>query len=279
MSKLKKSEKQLEKTFGTRLPSPKSPEFKKALRKAFDTELFKELKTNVFKTRDEYRNFLRENWKALYDAIPQETLNQSFATFREPVLDENGKQKREKTPEGERIFRKKNITREEFLDYFFNPNVGVSTRGTRKDAIVRMLAQELGFDATMETIKEPKVAEKIEFANPDIKTPELSETIDRSQDLQFSKESAESFSKNKYNFYEFKTDGDYKKSVNRFIKDIEKLIKLGVFPNSMLNKSMLNGLARLYFKGKNVKNIEAKKQYLTDKLDKLEKLFKNGFAK
>ena len=95
------------KTFGTRLPKVKSPEFKKALRKAYDTELFKELKTNVFKTRDEYRNFLRENWKALYDAIPQETLNQSFAPFREEVLDESGKQKREKTPEGERIFRKR----------------------------------------------------------------------------------------------------------------------------------------------------------------------------
>jgi len=184
---VEKVRKAVRKTFGTRLPSPKSPEFKKALRKAFDTELFKELKTNVFKTRDEYRNFLRENWKALYDAIPQETLNQSFATFREPVLDENGKQKREKTPEGERIFRKKNITREEFLDYFFNPNIGGSTRGTRKDAIVRMLAQELGFDATMETIKEPKVAEKIEFANPDIKTPELSETIDRKQELRFAR--------------------------------------------------------------------------------------------
>ena len=264
------------KTFGTKLPPPDSPKFKKALRKAFDTELFKELKTNVFKARDDYKFFMSQNWKALYDAIPQETLNQSFAPFREPVLDETGKQKREKTPEGERIFKKKNITKEEFLDYFFSPDLGVSTRGTRKDAIVRMAAQELGFDATMETIKEPKVAEKIEFANPEIKTPELSETIDRDQDLQFSKEAAKSFAKNKYNFYEFKVDGDYKKSVNRFINDIKKLISLGVFPNSMLNKSMLNGIARLYFKGKNVKNKEAKKQYLTEKLDSLEKSFKEG---
>ncbi len=175
------------KTFGTKLPPPDSPKFKKALRKAFDTELFKELKTNVFKSRDDYNFFMSQNWKALYDAIPQETLNQSFAPFREAVLDETGKQKREKTPEGERIFRKKDITKEEFLDYFFSPDLGVSTRGTRKDAIVRMAAQELGFDATMETIKEPKVAEKIEFANPDIKTPELSETIDRKQELKFAR--------------------------------------------------------------------------------------------
>ena len=175
------------KTFGTRLPPLQSPEFKKALRKAFDTELFKELKTNVFKARKDYEFFMSQNWKALYDAIPQETLNQSFAPFREAVLDETGKQKREKTPEGERIFRKKNITKEEFLDYFFNPNVGVSTRGTRKDAIVRMLAQELGFDATMETIQEPKVAEKIEFLDKEKTVPKVAEKIGKDPTVKFSK--------------------------------------------------------------------------------------------
>ena len=174
------------KTFGTKLPSPKSPEFKKALRKAFDVELFKELKTNVFKTRDEYRAFLRENWKALYDAIPQQTLNQSFATFRQAVLDKDGKQKREQTPEGERIFRKKNINREEFLDYFFNPNIGGSTRGTRKDAIVRMLAQELGFDAVMETIQEPEVAKKREFIDSTQTTKEVARVLDLNMNRKFS---------------------------------------------------------------------------------------------
>jgi len=167
------------KTFGTRLPSLQSPKFKKALRKAFDTELFKELKTNVFKARKDYEFFMSQNWKALYDAIPQETLNQSFAPFREAVLDETGKQKREKTPEGERIFRKKNITKEEFLDYFFSPDIGVSTRGTRKDAIVRMAAQELGFDAVMETIQEPEVAKKREFIDPAQTTEEVARVLER----------------------------------------------------------------------------------------------------
>jgi len=224
------------KTFGTRLPDIDSPKFKKALRKAYDTELFKELKTNVFKTRDEYRSFLRENWKALYDAIPQETLNQSFATFREPVLDENGKQKREKTPEGERIFRKKNITKEEFLDYFFNPSVGGSTRGTRKDAIVRMLAQELGFDATMETIQEPKVAEKIAFANPTVTVPKLSEKADKDPNLKFSRKSAREFSsRNDLFSYDINTT----EGARMFIRDIKEIIKTGKFPPGLLNPSML----------------------------------------
>ena len=248
------------KTFGTRLPPPQSTEFKKALRKAFDVELFKELKTNVFKTRDEYRNFLRENWKALYDAIPQETLNQSFATFREPVLDENGKQKREKTPEGERIFRKKNITREDFLDYFFSTSIGGSTRGTRKDAIVRMLAQELGFDATMETVKEPKVAEKIEFANPDIKIPELSETINREQDGQFS--NAEIVKK--YNLDEdiytiFDKKSKNKKQdvekVNKYMDIWIKYLTKSGFPPGLINATQINAVITRKYPGKKQSNL------------------------
>ena len=247
------------KTFGTKLPALNSPEFKKALRKAYDTELFKDLKTNVFKTRDEYRNFLRENWKALYDAIPQETLNQSFATFREPVLDENGKQKREKTPEGERIFRKKNITREEFLDYFFNPKVGGSTRGTRKDAIVRMLAQELGFDATMETIQEPKVAEKIAFANPSVKVPELSDKVNRKQDLRFAripiteKLSIENFDK----FDELNENKKYNKIIS--INREEFLI------DEKTGKKITKGKGNELIKEKVVKDLIAPK-FLNDEL-------------
>ncbi len=259
------------KTFGTKLPPPNSPKFKKALRKAFDTELFKELKTNVFKTRGDYEFFMSQNWKALYDAIPQETLNQSFAPFREAVLDETGKQKREKTPEGERIFRKKNITKEEFLDYFFSPDLGVSTRGTRKDAIVRMLAQELGFDATMETIKEPKVAEKIEFANPEIKTPELSETIDRDQELQFSKEAAEEhFTKNNINSFYFYTGNDDKKfrqSVKEYVDLINEIIKAKIFPPGMLSRSVVAGVADIYYEGE--RNI-----YFRNQIGKLDEDFK-----
>ncbi len=198
------------KTFGTKLPPPDSPQFKKALRKAFDTELFKELKTNVFKARKDYEFFMSQNWKALYDAIPQETLNQSFAPFREAVLDETGKQRREKTPEGERIFRKKNITKEEFLDYFFSPDLGVSTRGTRKDAIVRMMAQELGFDAIMETIQEPKVAEKTKFVNPKITPQKIAPKVDRAIDEKFS----ERFKKDIIDFVQgLEIDFDNKKRV------------------------------------------------------------------
>ena len=243
------------KTFGTRLPDIDSPEFKKALRKAYDTELFKELKTNVFKTRDEYRNFLRENWKALYDAIPQQTLNQSFAPFREAVLDKDGKQKREQTPEGERIFRKKNINREEFLDYFFNPNVGGSTRGTRKDAIVRMLAQELGFDAIMETIQEPEVAKKREFIDSDQTTKEVARVLDLDMNRKFSITELATALGQESNFYKIDTiekaniyaDWVESKLIPRFEKK---------YPGLLNRSQLINRKIDILKKGKKIGPIE-----------------------
>jgi hypothetical protein len=236
------------KTFGTRLPSLQSPKFKKALRKAFDTELFKELKTNVFKARKDYEFFMSQNWKALYDAIPQETLNQSFAPFREAVLDETGKQKREKTPEGERIFRKKNITKEEFLDYFFSPDIGVSTRGTRKDAIVRMAAQELGFDAIMETIQEPEVAKKREFIDPAQTTEEVARVLERGLADKFSittENTAKAILQEQFGFTEKQADDTWynlsdKNTANKYV-DFIKDVLIPAFSEhpGLLNKSQV----------------------------------------
>jgi|9_EtaG_2_1085328.scaffolds.fasta_scaffold01030_4 hypothetical protein len=255
--KIKLSDEQVEKvrqavrkTFGTRLPSLQSPQFKKALRKAYDTELFKELKTNVFKARKDYEFFMSQNWKALYDAIPQETLNQSFAPFREPVLDETGKQKREKTPEGERIFRKKNITKEEFLDYFFSPDLGVSTRGTRKDAIVRMAAQELGFDATMETIQEPKVAEKIEFINPTVDVPNTAAILNRFPDKKFS------------------ANKTYEQIINE-VKEITKPFYI----NPENEKKFIGGKANVNIKKEVIKNLIPVLKDLGKNLDKESKKY------
>ena len=38
--------------------------------------------------------------------------------------------------------------------------VGASTLGTRKDKLAMSMAEELGFDATMETIQQPEVQER-----------------------------------------------------------------------------------------------------------------------
>ena len=67
-------------------------------------------------------------------------MNKRFKAFVEPVLDSSGKQKREKTPQGNPIFKKKTIYPAEFIKYFLGSEVGGSTKGTRKDALAEALA-------------------------------------------------------------------------------------------------------------------------------------------
>jgi hypothetical protein len=143
----------VEKTFGTRLPDVNSKEFKKALQDSYRTELFKTIK-NLIGTRTKFRNYLDKNFEAIYKALPQSIINKRFKPFAENTG------KREKTPQGNTIFKKKNITKEEFINYFLGDNVGNSTKGTRKDALAEALAEELAFDATMEVVQSPDVMKR-----------------------------------------------------------------------------------------------------------------------
>ena len=143
----------VEKTFGTRLPDVNSKDFKKALQDSYRTELFKTIK-NLIGTRTKFRNYLDKNFEAIYKALPQSIINKRFKPFAENTG------KREKTPQGNTIFKKKNITKEEFINYFLGDNVGNSTKGTRKDALAEALAEELAFDATMEVVQRPEVMQR-----------------------------------------------------------------------------------------------------------------------
>ena len=169
------------KTFGTKLPSVDSPQFKKALQKGFRTELKTTIAKDVLGSRATYETFLRDNFENIYEAIPQEIINKRFRPFAEDTG------KREKTKEGKKIFKKKDITKAEFINYFLGRDVGASTKGTRKDALAEALAEEFAFDATMETIQKPEVIEKREFVDKTQTTEKVSKAIKRPVDLKFSK--------------------------------------------------------------------------------------------
>jgi len=169
------------KTFGTKLPPVDSPQFKKALQKAFRTELKTTIAKDVLGSRAAYETFLRDNFENIYEAIPQDIINKRFRPFAEDTG------KREKTKEGKKIFKKKDITKAEFINYFLGRDVGTSTKGTRKDALAEALAEEFAFDATMETIQKPEVIEKREFVDKTQTTKKVSEAIKRPIDLKFSK--------------------------------------------------------------------------------------------
>ena len=169
------------KTFGTKLPPADSKKFKQALQKAFRTELKTTIAKDVLGSRAAYEAFLRDNFENIYEAIPQDVINKRFRQFAEDTG------KREKTKEGKKIFKKKDITKAEFIKYFLGRDVGTSTKGTRKDALAEALAQEFATDATMQTIQKPNIVEKRKFVDKEQTTEKVSKAIDRPSDFAFSK--------------------------------------------------------------------------------------------
>ena len=185
------------KTFGTRLPDITSKKFKQELTKAFRTELKKTI-ADLMGTRVKYEQFLKDNWQAIYESIPQTTMNKRFKDFIEPVLDKDGKQLREKTPQGNAIFTKKKINQGDFLNYFLSKTVGASTRGTRKDALAEELGVELAFDATMQVVQSPEIQEKrnqisslLNQEQYDNEVAIIAKQIDRDPNVKFNKSSAD----------------------------------------------------------------------------------------
>ena len=185
------------KTFGTKLPNPEDPKFRLELQKRFRTELKKPISKFVG-TRANYENFLRDNFEAIYAKLPQSLLNKRFDEFIEPVLGEDGKQLREKTAEGNKIFAKKKISKAEFIKYFLGAELGSSTKGARKTTIVEAIAEEMAFDATMEVLNDPDVSQKYQDIAEltDQPLPEnfkalVAKQVDRAEDFKFSRALAE----------------------------------------------------------------------------------------
>ena len=209
------------KTFGTKLPDINSPKFKTALQKAFRTELKTTMAKDVMGSRAAFETFLRDNFETIFEVIPQGVMNKRFKAFIEPVLDSNGKQKREKTAQGNPVFKKKPIVKAEFIKYFLGSEVGGSTKGTRKDALAEALAEEFAFDATMETIQTKDVATKREFLDKGQTTDKVSKKIDRPSTMKFKKSVDNFFINNKFN--ESSTDFssyniDYTKTLNSLLQ-------------------------------------------------------------
>ena len=178
----------VKKTFGTKLPPVNSKKFKAALTKSFRNDLTKTFK-NLLGTGIIYKNYLNNNFEKIFKAIPQETLNKKFSgLFTIEIKDEKGKQLREKTQIGKKVFTKpkSEVTKQEFIDYFTGPSVYANLANSRKTSLSQLLADEIALDATMEVIQKPEVAEKREFLDKEQKTEEVSRVIDRPIDFKFS---------------------------------------------------------------------------------------------
>jgi hypothetical protein len=196
----------VKKVFGAKLPEVSNKNFKEALKKDFNTLLFKDIKNDIG-TRAKYKEFIEGDvtfkdadgntkkmplWEMLYDYISQSTFNKRFEPFIEPLINpETGKPLR---PDNNPLFTKKKITKEQWVEYFLGDKVGGSTKGTRKDALVSAIAQELAFDATMETINDPDIQARIKdiYESQGLRQAEnyleqVAKEIDREPGAKFSK--------------------------------------------------------------------------------------------
>jgi len=208
------------KTFGTKLPDVNSKKFKAALQKAYRTELKKPIQDMIGKG-EVYDAFLAESFPTVFKFLPKETLLQ----MERNVAPENRiftKSERITKPtevdklisdgllpkETNRLSGPTLITKlpypgsRKVMAYFRGQNmenalgykVGASTLGTRKDKLAMEMGVELGFDATMETVQQPEVADRLQdiedlqgYKRIENHNSVLAKQIDRDPSIKFSK--------------------------------------------------------------------------------------------
>ena len=203
------------KTFGTKLPSVKSAEFKNTLKKLFEAELTKTMQ-KMMGTKEGLNKFLTNHYETIFEIVEKETWVQIERLVKDPtkriftemeIESMTRKQTKEAIKQG-RIPPKTNLdagntlwkfkqpTPEQFLNFYTDPNLGASTRSDRKTRLAKILAVEFGFDATMEVVQDPNIIEKRKrLANHlgeevfENEIELISKQIGRDRNLQFSKTS------------------------------------------------------------------------------------------
>ena len=175
------------KTFGVKLPTVTSKEFRLALQRAFENEL-KNLVQKEFGTRKNYDLFLKTKFPMLFKRLTAEQLIQIerrvpktgkkiFATRRRITKKAEVEQLQNegliamevdykigpwlstkmRTPSVKQVMA---FFRGEDMQDVLGYTVGKSTFGTRKDALAEAIAVELAFDSSIEVLKDPKVLER-----------------------------------------------------------------------------------------------------------------------
>jgi hypothetical protein len=176
-------------------------DFRKTLKNAFDTQLFKEIKDSMG-TREAYNEYLRSNKEAILTGLPiADLVAMQKAKGADKILvkpiKENLSPKEIKQYEGSTnlmytsptsgptVYERLNPSDKEFVDFF-------NVRG-RKDALARNIAGKLGEDATMETLASEDVMDAFLTKNPTLKqiptdmlSNSIAQAIDSGISLKFS---------------------------------------------------------------------------------------------
>jgi hypothetical protein len=206
------------KTMATEKTTPDSDKFIAKIKKSFLTELKKPIQDMMGKKGD-FDVFLRENKEAIVAALPTSTLVQIERNVKpedriftveikknlsptevDDAVANDQLPKNVNRNSGPSLYEKRMPTTKEFVDFYnppaqvFSEKLGTMVRsglkGTRKDTLAEQLGIELAFDATMEVVQSPEVAERrslatgIEFAQA--QASELAKAINRGVDIRFS---------------------------------------------------------------------------------------------
>ena len=151
------------KTFQTKLPNVNEKAFIKKFDTANQAEIIPLLQEEFAVTKDKdgnkvdkFRLFLQEknNFEGILGKLPQSVINKRFKTLGQ-------KTGRETIGAGKGIFEKTNVTQQEFVEYFSGRDLASNVRSDRKKSLIRVLANELAADATLEALTNPNVIEKL----------------------------------------------------------------------------------------------------------------------
>jgi len=144
--------------------------FRDNIEKSFENDMFKSVK-NSFGTHKVYEEFIKSD--ATLDVVknmPTRQLTKAKMDFAyEPVLNAKGKQVRMSAEEmieagypesydkgvGPPKWKRKNFTKQDFIDWAQAKGKSGSTQGTRKDALARMMAIETAKDAVPTALRNP----------------------------------------------------------------------------------------------------------------------------
>ena len=161
-----------------KIPEIGTKEFTKYVEGTYKNELKPIMAKFIGKNTDaSLEIFLRENFKEIYAGIPQSVINKRFPAFKEAVLDKEGKQVREKTAQGNAVFKKKDITPAEFIKNFLGRDVGKSTQGTRKDALAETMAIIYANEASLGILEDAEVQKAFKKIQ-DLKPKDAIQSID-----------------------------------------------------------------------------------------------------
>ena len=142
--------------------------FKDRLRATVSKAIFEEMSKDAGEVGTaEYAGFVKRAYSLFKDNLSQRTINKRFPEFKEPLLDSNGKQIRDKTAAGAPLFVKRKIDLAEWQGKFLEG----SEQNINRTSLIEALSEELGFDRTFEMIMSAEGKKQIESGQEKLGVP------------------------------------------------------------------------------------------------------------